>query len=70
MSEYEKTFQEEVLERLTRIEEQSLGYRVKGDDHETRIRTVEHRQWMFAGAAVAIGPLLAKLGIHLPSWLN
>lgn len=66
MAEYVKTFEEDVVERLTRIEEHTASGRVRVDDHEGRIRAMEKRQWLLAGAAVVLGPVLAKLGLHIP----
>lgn len=49
-----------VVEKLSRIE-------LADQDHEARIRTVEQRQWWFAGIASALGAggtlLLRKLGL-------
>jgi hypothetical protein len=53
---------DEVVERLARIET-ALTSRA---DHETRLRSGERRQWIFAGAVLALQPVLSKLGIHLP----
>jgi hypothetical protein len=64
---YTKSFEAEVLERLARIEEHTAAGTDRLDDHENRLRTSERRQWLLAGAAVALGPILSKLGIHLPT---
>jgi hypothetical protein len=59
-------FEEDVIDRLARIETalESLGARAT--DHEGRMRQLERRQWVLAGVAASLGPVLAKLGIHLP----
>jgi hypothetical protein len=56
------TFEEEVIDRLARIEVtlESLP------DQETRIRNLEKRQWMLSGAAAVLGATLSKFGIHIP----
>ena len=56
-------FEDDVIDRLARIEERVSAV----PDHETRLRTVEKRQWLLAGVAVGLGPLLSKLGFHFPS---
>jgi hypothetical protein len=59
-------FQADVIARLARIETHGEAAAEFVRDHETRLRVVERRQWLFAGAAMALQPVLAKLGIHLP----
>lgn len=48
---YTKSFEAEVLERLGRIEVHAEGAAKHVDDHETRIRVVEKRQWYIGGVA-------------------
>ena len=49
----EKTFQENVLERLARIETKlSNGISAKQDDHEKRIRILERGAWAAIGFIV------------------
>lgn len=50
---HELSFEEDVIDRLARIETHVLAV----TDHETRIRTVEHRQYLLAGAAAFIGTI-------------
>ena len=60
-------FEEDVIDRLARIETalESLGARAT--DHEGRMRQLERRQWILAGIAGTAGPVLARLGIHIPT---
>lgn len=59
-------FENEVLSRLVRIEAHAETASALAKDHEVRVRKLETRQWLFAGAVMALQPVLAKLGIHLP----
>jgi hypothetical protein len=59
-------FETDVIDRLARIEEHVTSVKVRADDHEGRIRSMEKRQWLLVGVAAAIAPLLSKLNIHLP----
>lgn len=65
------SFEEDVIDRLARIEERVTASAAHGDDHEKRLRAVEVRQWAVAPVAATfgalLGPFLAKLGLHLPS---
>jgi hypothetical protein len=48
-------FEDDVIDRLARMEahlETSTGQTA---DHETRLRSVEQRQWLLAGAAAVLG---------------
>jgi hypothetical protein len=60
------SFEDDVIDRLARIESNQSDRNAQTEDHEKRLRSVERRQWIFAGAAAALGPVLAKLGIHFP----
>lgn len=51
---YIKSFEAEVLERLSRIETHAEVAANLTADHETRVRTVEKRQWYVAGVAGVI----------------
>jgi hypothetical protein len=64
--EHVPTFEQEVIDRLARIETHVESAAVRLSDHEVRVRSLERRQWLLAGAAAALGPFLSKLGIHLP----
>lgn len=61
---YTKSFEAEVLERLSRIEVHSELAAGHVADHETRVRGIEKRQWLLAGAAAIVSPLLTQLGLH------
>jgi hypothetical protein len=62
-------FEEDVIDRLARIETalESLGNRAA--DHEGRVRQLERRQWILAGVAATAAPVLARLGLHIPTIL-
>lgn len=58
-------------DRLTRIETK-LDIVVehltkKDDDHEKRLRTMERRQWQYAGGIGVIGFVAAKIGLPWPA---
>jgi hypothetical protein len=58
----QRPFEEEVIDRLARIEttlESAAGSR---QDHETRLRKVEKSQWLLFGGAACIAPLLQHIG--------
>ena len=63
----EVPFEDEVIDRLARIETHLEGINGQRADHEHRLRSLEKRQWVLAGAAAVLGPVLAKLGLHFPS---
>jgi hypothetical protein len=46
---------QEVLERLTRIETKLDAAISRGDDHEHRLRRLERAVWLATGAAAAMG---------------
>jgi hypothetical protein len=58
-------FEEDVIDRLARIETalESLGNRAS--DHESRVRQLERRQWVLAGIAATAAPVLTRLGLHI-----
>jgi hypothetical protein len=60
------TFEEEVIDRLARIETTLESMTPRLLDQETRIRSLEKRQWILSGAAAVLGATLSKFGIHLP----
>ena len=66
MTHLDVTFQADVIDRLARIESGVESHTLRTADHETRLRSLEKRQWLLAGAAAALGPILTKMGIHLP----
>lgn len=66
VEEFDVEFQRDVVQRLARIETHVEGLSAHKTDTETRIRTLEKRQWLIGGAAIVLGPLLTKLGLHLP----
>ena len=51
---YTKSFEAEVLERLSRIETHAELAAGHVADHESRLRVVEKRQWYVAGIAGVI----------------
>lgn len=55
------TADQEVLERLTRIEVKLDTAIARGDDHETRIRRLERVVWVAAGAAATGGGVLGAI---------
>jgi hypothetical protein len=57
MTEYEQ----EVIERLTRIETKIEA----AADHEPRIRSLENRQWALSGGLGIVGVVLGWLGYHV-----
>lgn len=59
-------FEDDVIDRLARIEQTLEGINGQRADHETRIRQLERRQWILPGIAIALGPVLNRLGVHLP----
>ena len=61
-----REYREEVLQRLVRIEEKSTAAATRSTDHEDRLRSMERRQWIFAGVAAAFGPIFSKFGFHIP----
>jgi hypothetical protein len=65
MANFDCTFEEEVLQRLARIETYVEIAPVKFEDHEKRLRAVEKRQWMIAGAAGVFGALCDHLGFRV-----
>lgn len=62
-----QTFEDDVIDRLARIEEHTAQTAAAMADHETRIRTVEKRQWLFAGGTGLLSALLMKLGLGIHS---
>jgi hypothetical protein len=66
MSHEVDTFEEEVIDRLARIETTVASMPPRLQDQETRIRNLEKRQWMLSGAAAVLGATLSKFGIHIP----
>jgi len=64
---FEHDFQNEVIDRLARIEERLVSSITDGADQEERLRQVEKRQWFLAGVAAVAGSLLGKVGLHIPS---
>lgn len=63
------TFEEEVIDRLARIETSTMADKKASDDQEERLRSLEHRQWFLAGAVALLStaiPFLTKLGAHFP----
>jgi hypothetical protein len=61
------SFEDDVIDRLARIETHLENTISRSKDHETRLRTLERRQWLLAGAAACLAPVLAKLGFHIPT---
>jgi hypothetical protein len=61
-----REYREEVLQRLVRIEENSATAASHHIDHEVRIRGMERKQWIVAGAAAVVGGILSKFGFHFP----
>ena len=59
-------FEGDVIDRLARIETHLEGIKDAHSDHEARIRGLEKKQWLLAGGASALGPLIAWLGGHFP----
>lgn len=57
----------EIIERLTRIETHTETLLTRFDKIEARTASVEKKQWMHTGALVVLAPYLAKFGIHLPT---
>jgi hypothetical protein len=62
MTEYEQ----DVIDRLARIEERIDAFTASKIDHEDRLRTLEKRQWFLSGVAIVVGALLGKVGLHIP----
>ena len=52
----------EVVQRLTRIETKLDAALECNQDHESRLRAVEHRQWWMSGVAAVIGFIASILG--------
>ncbi|AWY04859.1 hypothetical protein PBI_FLOOF_22 [Microbacterium phage Floof] len=46
---------------LTRVEVKLDAVLTRGDDHEARIRALERKVWLVAGAATVAGGLLGNL---------
>jgi hypothetical protein len=65
MSNFESTFEEEVLQRLARIETYVEMAHGKFDDHDKRLAAVEKRQWFYAGGAGVLGAVLGHFGFHV-----
>jgi hypothetical protein len=66
---FEHDFQNEVIDRLARIETNQTAELAGRQDHEVRLRTLEKRQWFLAGVAAVAGTLLGKIGLNIPaSW--
>lgn len=65
---YLRSFEAEVLERLGRIETHAEGAVLRLDDHETRVRTLEKKQYWLAGAAAVLYPILQHTGLF--PWLK
>jgi len=64
------SFETDVIDRLARIEEHVTSVKARADDHETRLRSIEIKQWALAGVTLVFSPVLAKLGLHFPSSLT
>lgn len=62
------SFEEDVIDRLARIETAANAAGISHIDHELRIRGLERRMWTVGGAAAIVGAILTKLAlpIHLP----
>lgn len=58
-------FEQEVIERLTRIEEGVAGLYSSKADHETRLRSVETKTTLVSGALAIVAPVLGWLGVHI-----
>lgn len=56
----------EVVDRLARIETKLDAALKTKDDHETRLRSVERKQWLYAGGVAAVSAYLSRFGISLP----
>jgi hypothetical protein len=56
---------QEVLERLTRIETKLDAAISRGDDHEHRLRRLERAVWVATGAAAAVGGAVGSVAHHL-----
>ena len=65
---HDYSFQEDVVQRLVRIETLGENATESHLDHEARIRGLEKRMWTVGGAAAVVGAVLTKLSmsLHLP----
>lgn len=54
-------------ERLARIEANTETLIARFDKIDSRVSSVEKKQWMHTGALVVLAPLFAKFGVHFPT---
>lgn len=58
----QRPFEEEVIDRLARLEVTLESAVASRGDHEGRIRKIEKSQWLLFGGAACIAPLLQHIG--------
>jgi len=58
-------FRQDVIERLSRIEEGVAGLYTNKTDHETRIRSLESKSTLLSGALALVAPVLGWIGYHV-----